>query len=495
MALALATAVALGLLACGGSSTPRASSVGGAAAAAGGAVPAAGSGYRWLVRTAGRPPSIAEENRAEGSTAYRLPGPASLLGGEATGRVEGYVAQQAIAPGERQSIYVNAPGSRTVTISLYRMGWYGGTGGRHVLQSVSLPAEQQPACAHSSATGLTECGWHPTLSFAIPTALPSGVYVVALSASSGARRDCMFVVRDARPPALLVQIPTATYEAYNAWGGNSLYPGEGPTVGLTGGTRAVAVSYDRPYDSQTGAGQFFIREVAIVRFLERHGYPAGYTTDASIDREPAQLRGVRAVMDVGHSEYWSERQVHALERARDRGTSLIFLSSDTMSWRVRYGPASAGSVAHADGHTIVAYKESAALDPLRPGSSGHFPGGGAALTGSAYDGCITPRLRVPGPPIYRYYSWRAAPALKPVWLFAGTGVSAATDIPGIVGYELDERSSGTPAGTRLLGDSVAVPCMTGSEPSIFHGHTAETTLYTATARVPPVSPTVGPSPG
>ncbi len=84
----------------------------------------------------------------------------------------------------------------------------------------------------------------------------------------------------------------------------------------------MEVSYDRPYESQTGAGQFFIREVAMVRFLERYGYPVGYTTIESIDRDPAQVtRHPRALIDVGHSEYWSagdERAFAARARPRAR---------------------------------------------------------------------------------------------------------------------------------------------------------------------------------
>src|SRR5271166_2875256 len=63
------------------------------------------SPYRWLARTQGAPPSIAAENREAGTTAWRLPGPPSLLGGAARGRVEGYVAEQAIAPGETERVY------------------------------------------------------------------------------------------------------------------------------------------------------------------------------------------------------------------------------------------------------------------------------------------------------------------------------------------------------------------------------------------------------
>jgi hypothetical protein len=115
----------------------------------------------------------------------------------------------------------------------------------------------------------------------------------------------------------------------------------------------------------------------MVRFLERYGYPASYTTSDSIDRDPTQLRDARAVMDVGHSEYWSGRDARAFAAARDRGSSLIFLSSDTMAWRVRFAPASAASSQAAEpGHTIVAYREHAGVDPDRSEPTGPFPLGG-----------------------------------------------------------------------------------------------------------------------
>jgi hypothetical protein len=436
--------------------------------------------YRWLVPTTGEPPSIAAENRKLGTTGWRLSGPADLLGGQGHGPVQGYVAAQAISPGQTQSVYVSAPGARTVTLRIYRMGYYAGRGGRLVLKSTPLPASTQPPCTHRSLTGLTECHWHATLSFAIPQALSSGVYIVKMTTNKGSERDCLFVVRSSTPRPLLVEIPTATYEAYNAWGGDSLYPGGSKKVGVTGTNQGVEVSYDRPYDSQTGAGQFFIREVAMVRFLERYGYPVSYTTIESIDHQPAQVRGTKALIDVGHSEYWSARDEQAFASARDHGTSLIFISSDTMAWRVRFAPAgSASSQAGQADHTIVAYKETVSKDPDKAQPSGLFPLGGANLVGSAYNGCITPRIRQPGPPVYRYYPWTPAPGLKPAWLFAGTGINASTQIPGIAGYELGQITPASPRGTQLVGSSSRVSCQSQDEPSPVRGTVADTTLYRA----------------
>jgi hypothetical protein len=473
--LAAATAALAGVLVLAGCGGGGAGSGGGPS----GAAPAGAGDYRWLVPTQGPAPSVAAENSRAGTSAWRLPGPSRLIGGAGEGDIAGYAAREAIAPGQVQTIYVDAPRARTVRVDVFRMGWYDGRGGRAVLASRPLAATRQPPCAHSERTGLTECRWRPTLSFPIPTGLASGVYVAKLSGSDGSRRDCLFVVRAATPPLLLVQIPTTTYEAYNGWGGDSLYPGGRP-VALTGSTQGVEVSYDRPYESETGAGQFFIREVALVRFLERYGYPAAYTTDASVDAEPAQLAGVRAVIDAGHSEYWSQRQKAAFDAALAHGTSLLFLSSDTLAWRVRYapgGPASSGAGERSQ--RIVAYKQYVPLDPRPARATGLFPLGGADLTGSAYNGCITPRLEVPGPPVYRYFGWRPDPALRPPWLFAGTGVTAATTIGGIAGYEFDQRTAASPQGTQLVGASAGASCMAETEPSPVSGTAGETTLYTA----------------
>jgi len=442
--------------------------------------PAARSAYMWTVRTVGRPPSVAVENAAAGTNAWRLPGPRGLIGGEAHGAIVGYVARDVIAAGEVERVYVSAPGARWVSLRIYRMGWYGGKGGRLVLVSGRLRAVGQPGCAHSFSTGLTECDWRPSLSFRVPSALPSGVFIVKLRGSNGAESDCLFVVRSARAAPVVVEIPTATYEAYNAWGGDSLYPGGTLRVGATGANRGVEVSYDRPYATQTGAGQFFIRDVAIVRFLERYGYPVSYTTIDSIDRDPTQLYGARAVIDVGHSEYWSPRDEFAFTHALDRGANLIFISSDTMAWRVRFARASsASSQAGEADHRIIAYKQNAASDAARAQPTGLYPGGGASLVGSAFDGCITPRVAQKGPPVYRLYEWAPSPALQPRWLFAGTGLWASSKVPGIVGYELDNRSPLSPANAAVVGGGYGAACGRSGEPAPAPGYGAASTLYTA----------------
>jgi N,N-dimethylformamidase beta subunit-like protein len=439
----IAALIAAGALSgCGGAGTSTSHRARGASKA-----PRARGPYRWLVRTTGVPPSIPAENALPGTTAWRLPGPADEVGGLAYGNVRGYASPETVTAGATVRIAADAPGARRLRISVFRMGWYGGAGGRTVLVSRALPGVHQPPCRHSSATGLTVCHWRPSLSIRIPPALPSGVYIAKLTAPTGAS-DVLFVVAAIHPAPLVAMLPTATYEAYNGWGGDSLYPGGTDRVGETHTTQGVAVSLARPYDSITGAGQFFARDVAMIRFLERHGAPVSYTTSEGLQADPGQLLHARVALDFGHSEYWSSQEAGAFAAARARGVSLLFLSSDTLAWRIRF----------TDRQTIVAYKEHAALDPDRAAPSGRFGATAAALTGSRYLGCILARVRQPGPPTYVLAPWHPAASLKPSWLFAGTGLSAASTIPGIVGYELDATGPGTPPGTTTIGGAVA-PCM------------------------------------
>jgi hypothetical protein len=150
------------------------------------------------------------------------------------------------------------------------------------------------------------------------------------------------------------------------------------------------------------------------------------------------------------------------------------LGSDTLAWRVRFEDGA---------RVIVAYKEHAAEDPDKKNPTGDVADGGAPLAGSAYVGCITPRLDQPGPPAYRYYAWSPTGALKPRWLFAHTGVTARTTLRGIVGYELNRTTPLSPRGTAIVGGGVA-PCSSeSSEPGEPRpgpgGDRADTTLYVA----------------
>ena len=111
-------------------------------------------------------------------------------------------------------------------------------------------------------TGLVRCDWGTALTLRIDQTDVSGLYALKLIRKDGLVRFVPLVIVDDRPADLLFQASVHTYLAYNAWGGDSLYPGGADRVGVTGTTQGVEVSYDRPYDSLTGAGQALVSRVS-----------------------------------------------------------------------------------------------------------------------------------------------------------------------------------------------------------------------------------------
>ena len=176
-------------------------------------------------------------------------------------------------------------------------------------------------------------------------------------ASSQKQSYIIFVVRDdARRSGLLFQSTVTTYEAYNTWGGLSLYTNELPGLSLH---RAHKVSFDRPYHDFWGSSNFLRWEYQMVRFLEREGYDVSYSTDLETHLNGNLLLGHKALLIVGHDEYWSWQMRNNVEAARDAGVNLGFFSSNTAYWQVRFEPASVTGEAN---RTMVCYKQ-ANLDP------------------------------------------------------------------------------------------------------------------------------------
>jgi len=97
---------------------------------------------------------------------------------------------------------------------------------------------------------------------------------------------------------ILEQTSDTTWQAYNDYGGNSLYAGN--PVG-----RAYKVSYNRPGNYMNG---FFIHEYGMFRFLEANGYDVTYFTGVDTDRNGALISQHKVFMSLGHDEYWSGGQ-------------------------------------------------------------------------------------------------------------------------------------------------------------------------------------------
>jgi hypothetical protein len=368
----------------------------------------------------GNPPLSSDP--AAGPTDWRLAHP--------SGGVAGYAGTTSVKPGSRIDLHIRSLGG-AVRLDVFRVG----RNDAQLLQTIArVPAGPEPLARPDPATGLVEEHWPISATLAIPASWRSGVYLVKLTAASGAQGYIPFVVRPAAPQPVLVLLPMMTYQAYNEFGGTDLYGWSGLPH-----RRAFAVSFDRPYQLEDGAGLFFRLDFPLIVWLEDHGYTPAYATDADVAANPALVTGARAVIISGHSEYWTASIHDAFDAAAAGGTSILNFGANTAWWQARLAPNTSGV---AD-RTIVEYKSSrldprAARDPQA--ATIRFtelprPRPARDLFGEGYGGIVVGLGAMTlGPDIARF-----APS---------TGLAPGEPLPGLIGDEVDLAS--TQPGALLL---------------------------------------------
>jgi hypothetical protein len=372
------------------------------------------------------------ENARAGTTAWRLrqaPG----------GAIEGYASEVSAVAGEVVHLHVSTDPSARYRVKMFRVGWYGGTGGRLIACLPGCRTDEagapQPVPPFDSSSGYLDARWPVSDQFTVGADWTSGYYLLELVLTSGPDIGegswIPLIVRE--PPSqdsdILVQAPVNTWQAYNDWGGRSLYWNHT-------GVGDDHVSFDRPLDEQTlvtaggpaqnpSANLPQSWEFPLVRFLERYGYDVSYTTDVDTDRNPAELLRHRLVITAGHDEYWTTTIRDAFDQARDAGTNLAFLGANTGYWQIRYQD---------DRRTIVEYRD-ASRDPEPD----------PALKTVRFRDLVPPRpecelLGVQFGEITigeaNYAPVGALYTPEDPW-FVGTGFTVTSMLPGLVGTEYD----------------------------------------------------------
>ena len=270
-------------------------------------------------------------------------------------------------------------------VQVWRLGFYGGTGARLVTQLDEVPVDKPPPPRFVEPFGLVDCsGWGVTATLAGYATAVTGVYLVKVSwpDSSGTACDTHipFIVRDDRSSRdVLVALPTSSWQAYNRWGGKSLYTyaSNGPATGggeetiagtgSSGRSRAVKVSFDRPYSNVFADYNWVLRtEWPLIFWLEKMGYDLSYTDDLSLHSRPRQLRSdvTRAVVIAGHSEYWTGDALANVRAACDSGTSILSFSANTAYWQTRLEESVSGS----PNRTLVCFKAVQGVDVATDGN-------------------------------------------------------------------------------------------------------------------------------
>jgi hypothetical protein len=286
--------------------------------------------------------------------------------------IQGFTTSISVNKGETVQFKIGTD-STHYRLDIYRMGYYQGNGARKVatLDELLTTPQVQPAPLTDPASGLIDYGnWGVSASWSVPTTAVSGIYFAKLVREDGiaGSSHVFFVVRDDGGTSdLLYQTSDTTWEAYNTYGGNSLYTGNG-SVG-----RAYKVSYNRPFNDRGttgGDGTYtwvFHSEYPMVRWLEANGYDVSYFTHVDTAARGTLIRNHKVFMSVGHDEYWSAEERNAVTAARDAGVNVAFFSGNEMVWKTRWETSIDGT--GTPYRTLVCYKETKAnkvLDPLDP---------------------------------------------------------------------------------------------------------------------------------
>lgn len=317
-------------------------------------------------------------------------------------------AQDSILPGEPLQLHVSA--ARSWTASVYRIGHFQGKGGTKVAE-VSGDQRLFTNTKTDPNTRAVSCDW-PVVQEIDTTGWPSGFYTIVVRSKDGGTNIPLVVRAESAQGRVAIVSCSMTWQAYNVWGGASLYR----SIGGDFAGRSYAVSYDRPYDhSLWGAPIAMGFDIPVARFADEVGIDHVWFSNADIARDPSLLDGALAAVSTGHDEYWPQSYRDGLIAARDGGTNLAFLGANAGYWRVDLK----------DDEIYCAKDPSIQPKNIRWRELGKPE---SAVVGALYDA-----FPVSGPLVIREPDFE---------LFEGITLDKGTSYPGLIGTETDRYYPG-----------------------------------------------------
>lgn len=343
--------------------------------------------------------------------------------------IEGYCSRTSVRAGETINFHVSTNPASSFTLDIYRMGYYGGAGGRHVLRLGPFAGQVQ-SDPPIGPNRLRDCQWTPCATLKIPRDWVSGVYVGKLTAEREQLQSyVIFIVRDDRRADFVFQCSDTTWQAYNRWPNQfSLYD-DGKNEWFWGG--GVDISFNRPYGKycqifdaplSTGSGEWFLWEFPIAYWLESQGYDVSYISNLDTHTDREGLLRAKGILSVGHDEYYSIEMFNHLKAAIAAGVNVAFLSGNTCCGRINPRPDSHGVPNRIFGRVGVYGPPGGTRDFVAMKSLPHERPYANELVGAHSTGPVTGGA-----------DWICA---KPEhWVFANTGMKQGDGIPGLVGWE------------------------------------------------------------
>jgi len=348
--------------------------------------------------------------------------------------VEGYAGRVSYAPGEELTLHVSTS-EPEFAVEITRIG----AKRTPVWTQAKVAGAEHPVPENASSHG---CGWPAAVKLTLPADWATGYYLVTFRTRDGggkyvhrsarsAESSCFFVLRSAEPgrgSRILLQLSTHTYNAYNNWGGFSLYAFNG-----RGGNQGHRVSQERP-----PMPQFANWEQPFVEWAERNGIALDFATNGDLEFQPELLAAYRLVLSVGHDEYWSAPMRDHLERFIAGGGNVAFFSGNTCCWQVR---------SEEQGRALTCWKQNYQQDPV------YSARGSQATLSSLWSHHLVarPENRLTGVGFLWGGYHRSHGQLMDAsgaytvhrpdhWLFTGTNLKRGDEFGGrdtIVGYECD----------------------------------------------------------
>lgn len=292
--------------------------------------------------------SVVVENLNAGTTSWRV----SVLAPAESLAL--WASPYAALPGDTLTIFLRSV-KAALTLEIYRLGWYGGTGGRLMArETVPLATGQYPCSA--PFPGPITCDWVPTLRIPLGQDWTGGLYLVRAQAPNGWSTSYPFVIRSKLPHAFLAVIPQMTWQAYNNWGGSSFY-----TIDPGTGADVPVVSFRRPFSGDASLAQMGgSADLATIRWLEQSGLDIGYVSDVDLaDPSRPPVDPASRLIFIGHTEYWTQYEFTDVLQRRDAGHDLAFLGSNNAYWAVRFG---ADPISQEPSQFVYCYKSSILVD-------------------------------------------------------------------------------------------------------------------------------------
>jgi hypothetical protein len=278
--------------------------------------------------------------------------------------VEGYCDQLSYVAGDAVALCVSTSAS-TYSLALERVGMVR----ELVHEEHAVDGKQFPVPENAASHG---CGWPASHTLTVLDSWRTGVYEITLRCQDGggtfthrgkrtAESVLQFVLRSTAPgrdSAILLQLATNSYAAYNNYAGFSVYGYHG--INNVQGHR---VSFDRPM----GTGLFYSWEYFFIVWAERNGIALDFAVNSDLEAPcgPELLSHYKLVVSVGHDEYWSSPMRDSLEAWISTGGNVAFFSGNAVCWQTR---------TEDDGRALTCWKQWFSMDPaFQVGWVGRIP--------------------------------------------------------------------------------------------------------------------------